>query len=413
MNLSDAMVKKILIGVAAFIVLVFIVVKIWRRSFYSYPNTKETNSSFAITSLVQTTTTPPVITVTASGHNFAANDLIFLKSTGLTGITLPSGATAPMPTINLAAISDTTSILVTVATVGSGTFTIAGTLAGTFSTANTPKAEALGYGVMNTLTTALVSCQDTYGRAIVNAGTDTTKQQDAATARTNCIKDAVSPYTRGHCMWLPQAGSSTIPVPTSGPARTAYDNYQNDIKNIQLAYVSAANRAAAGTFAGVSDTTKAGALVSAARSADITGATRKYLATVCPGFYQPGNPASADPATGTNGYLAWSVSTTVPAAGVPAFYAPVVNSNATIADADILKWAQYAGSVTFVDGTGLSSAGGIITTGTAAGQLGVASITTGGTTYTDKSTQGGTGTEYWRTAYVTGPGTYPKPSWWT
>ena len=392
MDLSSPKLRKILIFAAIFIVIVFIAVKVWRRSYYSYPNTSE-DAQVPITAMTQATGS---VTVSAAGHNFNVGDIVLLKNTGTTAITATTGV---MPTV--AATSGTPVIVATSTRGASGTFTFLGSFTGTFSTTGNPTAEAVGYGVMTALKTALVACQDTYAREIITAAAGV----NPADNRTTCIAAAVAPYTRGHCQWLPQTDGAAIPVPPSGDAKIAYDAYQNDIKTIQLAYVSTANRAAAGTFAGISDTTRASAIVSAARAADITGATQKYLATVCPGFYAPGDPAKAseDPSLG---YKAWTATTgsTAPAATVTQkqFWA---SSTGGITDASVLAWAQYARPVRFTVGTGLTATTGYLTP----------SVTSGATTYSDKSgmTGGTVGAENWRLAYANGPGTYPSPTWKT
>jgi len=384
MDLSSPRLRKILIFAAIFTVVVFIAIKIWRRSYYSYPNTSE-DAQVPITAMTQAAGS---VTVTAAGHNFKVGDIVILKNTGLTGITSTTGV---MPTV-----SGITETPVIVATAPAGTFTFAGSFTGTFSPTGSPTAEAVGYGVMTTLKSALVSCQDTYARETIN------NVAGAAANRTTCIATAVAPYTRGHCQWLPADGQP-LPVPTAGDALIAYTAYQNDIKAVQLAYVSTANRAAAGQFAGLTtNTTKANEIVSAARAADITGATQKYLATVCPGFYAPGDPAKAseDPSTGYKGWTAVSAaSDALPqtAGSQKHFYA---SSTGGITDAAVLTWAQYARTVTFTPGEGLTATTGYLAT----------SVTVSGTTYSDKSGRGATGAENWRLAYSAGPGTFPAPS---
>ena len=382
MDLSSPKLRKILIGLAIFTVIVFIAVKIWRRSYYSYPNTSE-DAQVPITAMTQAES---VVTVAAAGHNFKVGDIVLLKVTGLTF----AGTSGVMPTV-----SGATGTPVIVATVTTGvSFTFVGTFTGTF-TATGATAEAVGYGVMTALKSALVACQDIYAREVIN------NVAGAVANRTECIARAVAPYTRGHCQWLPADGQP-LPVPTAGDALIAYTAYQNDIKTIQLAYVSTANRAAAGTFAGIATTATASAIVSAARAADITGATQKYLATVCPGFYQPGDP-TATPGDPSPGYKLWTA-VSAPSDALPQtagsqkhFYA---SSTGGITDAAVLTWAQYARTVTFTAGTGLTATTGLIT----------ASISVGGTTYSDKSGRGATGAENWRLAYAAGPGTFPAPS---
>lgn len=401
MDLSSPKLKKILIFAAIFTVIVFIFVKIWRRSYYSYPNESE-DAQVPITAMVSGTPAGSV-TVTATGHKFKVGDIVLLKNTGTTAITATTGV---MPTV-----TGTTGTPVIVATVTALTsFTFLGSFTGTFNAAGSPTAESIGFGVMTTLKQALVTCQDTYATSIISGGTLAT---NAVEERKNCIARAVAPYTRNHCQWLPPAPTAaapnpTLPVPPEGAAKTAYDAYQTDIKTIQLAYVQAANRAAAGTFQGIGDQIKANMIVSAARAADISGATQKYLATVCPGFYQPGDPTIPDPSTR---YKLWTA-----VLGTAAVTAdPLIASSQThfwapstgITDVAILTWAQYARTVTFVENTGLTATTGYLS----------ASIMVGGTTYSDKSgflrTPALVGTENWRNAYTSGPGTFPVTVWAT
>jgi len=389
MDLSSPKLRKILIGLAIFTVVVFITIKIWRRSYYSYPNTSE-DAQVSITAMTSGTPAGST-TVTATGHNFKVGDIVLLKVTGLTF----AGTSGVMPTV-----SGATGTPVIVATVTIGvSFTFVGTFTGTF-TATGATAESIGYGVMTELKSALVTCQDTYATAIIAAGTNQAAKDTANTTRTFCIATAVAPYTRGHCQWLPAAGSTTIPEPqaTNPLAFAAWSTYQNDIKLIQTAYVQASNRAAAGSFAGIATTATASDIVSKARAADITGATQKYLATVCPGFYQPGDSTQPDPSPVYKTWTARQEATDSVATTVTHFYAPTTG----ITDAAIMNWAQYARTVTFTATTATVSGGLTATVGL------LAPVASGGYgpigTYTDKS-GGTTGAENWRTAYIKGPGT--------
>ena len=393
MDLSSPKLRKILIGLAIFTVVVFITIKIWRRSYYSYPNTSE-DAQVSITAMTSGTPAGST-TVTATGHNFKVGDIVLLKVAGLTF----AGTSGVMPTV-----SGATGTPVIVATVTIGvSFTFVGTFTGTF-TATGATAESIGYGVMTELKSALVTCQDTYATAIIAAGTNQAAKDTANTTRTFCIATAVAPYTRGHCQWLPAAGSTTIPEPkqaTNPLAFAAWSTYQNDIKLIQTAYVQASNRAAAGSFAGIATTATASDIVSKARAADITGATQKYLATVCPGFYQPGDSTQPDPSPGYKTWTAKQEATDSVATTVTHFYAPTTG----ITDAAIMNWAQYARTVTFTATTATVSGGLTATVGL------LAPVASGGYgpigTYTDKSGGGTTGAENWRTAYIKGPGTVP------
>jgi hypothetical protein len=365
---------------------------------------------------VTTAAGPPATVTFTAAHKFKVNDIVLLKSlpagytitsTGIAGIAAANAkdGTLGVPVIVTATNGTTLSSGLVTATSATATFTFAGTVSGTFVT-NTITAESAGYGLMTSLKTALTSCQNQYSADIIAGGA---AGSGAANTRLTCITTAISPYTRTHCQWLPQTAGASLPIPgNTDEAKPAYDAYQSNIKLIQLAYLQAANRAAAGTFSGISDTTKAIAIVNAARSADLTGATQKYLATVCPGFYQPGDPGSNDP---TTGYKNWSADITsasdTVATSAPTqkhFYASCGGAGTTctggsggISDANILTWAQFARSpVTFTTGSGLSATTALLNT----------SVVVGATTYQDKSANGGTGTENWRTAYSNGPGTF-------
>ena len=389
MDLSSPKLKKILIFAAIFTVIVFIIVKIWRRSYYSYPNTSE-DAQVMVTAM---SLASPTMTVSAPGHNFKVGDIVLLKNVGFTSFSLSANV---MPTV---AGTQGTPVIVATSTPGTS-FTFGATAAaGAYAAGGT--AESVGFGVMTTLKSNLVACQDTYARDIINGVSNVT----ANATRITCIANSVAPYTRNHCQWLPPVGG-TLPIPGSGMALTAYTAYQDNIKTIQLAYVQPANRAAAGTFSGIGSTSNASTIVSAARAADISGATQKYLATVCPGFYQPGDPAVSDPSAG---YIAWTAVLSSNVDSITStqkhFYASNPNG---ITDAAILTWAQYARPVTFVANTGLSASFGYLS----AAPNGTGNITVSGTAYSDKSGNGGNNTENWRSAYINGPGTFPvSPTW--
>jgi len=399
MDLSSPKLKKILIFAAILTVIVFIIVKIWRRSYYSYPNPAED----APVPIVGMSAAGSPVILTVISHSFKVNDIVLLKNLP-TGITVTPTLPGVMPTV--LGVQGTPAI---VRAVTATSITLDGTLAGTFTAGGNPTVEAIGFGVMTVLKAALVACQDEYATAIINAGGDNVKIAAAAGARIRCIGQAVSPYTRGHCQWLPPAPTTatpnpTLPIPSSGAEKTAYEAYQTDIKTIQLAYVSAANRAAAGSFTSfTTNKDKATDIVSAARAADISGATQKYLATVCPGFYQPGDPALSDPSAG---YKAWTaVLGTAAATADPLatatqkhFWAPSTG----ITDAAILTWAQYARVVTFAENEGLTANG--------AGYL--SGLNIAGKTDMSGNTGGVANAQNWRSAYTNGPGTFPlSPAW--
>jgi hypothetical protein len=132
-----------------------------------------------------------------------------------------------------------------------------------------------------TLNTQLQTCQAAYSQAILAGTAETTAK---ATLKT-CVSDKVSTYIQTKCLYTngiqPGAAGGGPSTPASTAAWTAY---QANIRAIRDAYIPQVNAADDATFPL--------ALIQAARKADLTGATRQYLATVCPsttgpGFYTP------------------------------------------------------------------------------------------------------------------------------
>lgn len=128
----------------------------------------------------------------------------------------------------------------------------------------------------------LQTCQTAYSTAI-SAGTPAATAQ--ATLKT-CVSGHVTTYIQSKCTYTNgiQPGATD-----GGPATTAttaaWTAYQANITTIRDAYVPLVDAAATDTACPLT-------LVQAARKADLTGATRKYLTTVCPsttsaGFYTP------------------------------------------------------------------------------------------------------------------------------
>jgi hypothetical protein len=154
----------------------------------------------------------------------------------------------------------------------------------------------------------------------------------------NAINTRVNTYVTSKC----GAASGTAPPSTDAAATTAWNTYQANLGKIQGAYLVINNNASAAT-------NPTSEQVIAARKADISGATRKYLATRCPNFYKT---ESTDP---TATYTAWTLveaGTTAPANG---FFKPNVTTG------NISSWAGYAArtkstsaSFTVQPGTGVA-----------------------------------------------------------
>lgn len=141
----------------------------------------------------------------------------------------------------------------------------------------------------------LQGIQNTYNEEIIAAGTNTASIIAAEQKRSDDVRGAVNSYVGSKC---PDATASSKGAVTA-PNQTKWDTYQSDLNNIQQAYVGLLATPSATGY-----TNTAGHVI-AARKADITGATRKYIASVCPDFYKPST--GSDP---TASYLQWNYAAT-------------------------------------------------------------------------------------------------------
>ena len=181
----------------------------------------------------------------------------------------------------------------------------------------------------------IISCQSTYNTANATATTDATRTT-IMTTFTDCVRSNVGIYVDTKCKWITLDPSAATNA--SAGEITAYGTYVTDSNNIQAAYADLVTKASVNSAD--APTTE---IVNAALKADITGATRKYLATVCPNYFKT---SSGDP---TSTYSSWSVVTgaTAPAAGLYGFYA----SGGKITKAAVDAWAAKAARYTTSDAT--------------------------------------------------------------
>lgn len=175
----------------------------------------------------------------------------------------------------------------------------------------------------NLLSSDLQGYQDTYNLAMigVNAMSEgtakTTAMMTAETTLSTAINNRVGRYVTDKC---PEVSSGT--VPTDATKVPFWNTYQSDLAKVQQAYYTVVG-AATPTSAPPSEQ------VLAARKADISGATRKYIATVCPNFYKT---TTADPSTG---YTTWAYVATGTASANGLLGSDVTPANVT-------TWAGYA-----------------------------------------------------------------------
>ena len=383
-SLSDSTLRKILIGTVVAIIVLFVVAKIIQKSFYVYPNTKEEQGPIDITAITVGTTTT---FTTASAHGFAAGEIVLVKPKGGTasGVTFTLSGSAKAFANEIDPV--TGGFVFVVETVTATAFTVTVQSAGTYA-ASSLSVEAAGKGVMTTLKTKLNDCQIAHFNS-------SAADKDAILA--TCISSNVAIYVTGHCKYLPSGGGVlTAPANTDVYASGLYTAYLANLTTVKNAYAQAFVNVTNKTFgAGVSGvisaamnpasgtTSPASVIVNAAYAADVFHVLRKYIASVCPGFYAPSLSTATDP---TPLYLTW-------AAGA-ALTGNVRFTASLITDTNILTWAQYAVSnpSTAVDPVTVTP---LINANIASGTL------------TDKSASGGANAQNWRKAMYAGPGTTP------
>ena len=139
-----------------------------------------------------------------------------------------------------------------------------------------------------TLRTDLTACETAYSTEYIAANGNAAAITAATTKLRTCVTNKVSAYVQLKCPYTNgEEPGTTNGGPASASKTAAWNAYQADIRSIRIAYsayILAPSDATNPTLRDVD--------VQAARKADLTGATRKYLATVCPatsgpGFYTP------------------------------------------------------------------------------------------------------------------------------
>lgn len=229
----------------------------------------------------------------------------------------------------------------------------------------------------------IVQCQVTYNTANIYATAET--RPALLTTFTECVRSNVTGYVDTKCVWVsndPTTVGAVVGNTTTTSAHvTAYNQYTSDTRAIQAAYMDLLTRATATATA----TTPALSVVNAGLKADLTGATRRYLATVCTDYFKtPTNDL-------TSTYSSWSVAPSASAAPTAySFYA----SGGKITKAQVDTWAAKAADYT-VDAT------------TSEFTVGTPYLASGSTYMSDSTFSG---VKNWEIARDNGPGTInPQP----
>lgn len=336
-------------------------------------NSPVTVSSTLTNSTITYATATGFTVTTASAHNLYVGALVSIQGTGMT--TLDSQAT----TITVGTAPNAVSIpgpltTYTVVSVPSSTTYTFAAPTGVTTAPTTPGMTVIASGIPTPFSIT-VTDQFTFTYTVPTAPTGIPSNGyafDASNAavmaayavKDACLTTAVTTYMTNKCPYT----TDPTQVPTSGTALTAYNQYQTDLTTINNAYLVVVQNPG----------TVSAAQYNAARKADITIATRKYLATVCTGFYAP--QSGTDPGTTYQGY-------TLAPASTNGF------DPSQITSANIATWAQYAATDPTVATSSLTTP-----------------LTTGSTSWTKANAAG---LQNWQVARYAGPGTVPQPTWGT
>lgn len=143
------------------------------------------------------------------------------------------------------------------------------------------------------LTTAIAACTTYYRTALQQGSSDSTPPKNV------CIQNAVNTYFSAKCPFVVNgtAPSSTSIPPASQTALDAYSKYIGVAQTGASPTLSVTAGGESGAVTGSSGYISLGMgtlpnsltsdIVTRARKADLTGPTRKYIATACPNFYTP------------------------------------------------------------------------------------------------------------------------------
>ena len=231
----------------------------------------------------------------------------------------------------------------------------------------------------------LVACETTYINTMNSPNPDRTAADATLEA---CITSNVVSYYNSRCPFLPvspngspaftnlTAGSSGTGIPIGGSSNVAYIAYKADIDAINAVYTPLIS--AAGQTYSVN-------VMQAARKADFTGATRKYIATLCPDIY-----SSTGSTTLTTKHMGWTSSASQ--SSTYGFQGSLVTKER------IWNWAIHAGQAPAVTDTTY--------TAPTVPLLGPPTLASGTTCNTSDYLTGSLNSiPYWQLAADNGPGT--------
>lgn len=208
-------------------------------------------------------------------------------------------------------------------------------------------AAAVSTSAYTTYVTGITNCNQVYSAAMIAAGTDATQQSAAGTAKTTCIEGITRTYLKSRCLAVdtdPNVQNDTTLSKAYGENYTKVKSaFTTDITNIRSAFLNIfSNPPTSGWPVALSsstvnvepnDTTPTDFtqyVIKKARDAAIAGATRKYIASLCPEYFK-----TNDKGDSTNAFKAWTY--------------PAVSTDATgalkpqVTAQQVIDWAKRAG----------------------------------------------------------------------
>ena len=180
MDLSSPKLRKILVGVAILVVVIFIVIRFFRRSYYSYPNTSE-QGSFTISAATMSAGSPALATfTTTSPHGFSVGDLVYIS--GVTSVTYTEPVTGYPPGAGSPVLPSGGSAVYLVSASGS-TFAVKAT--GTTVVLTSAAVKSIVQPAMDKMNnTDLLGCQTQYATDLISATSTLTGSTSQSIIRT-------------------------------------------------------------------------------------------------------------------------------------------------------------------------------------------------------------------------------------
>jgi hypothetical protein len=183
-----------------------------------------------------------------------------------------------------------------------------------------------------TVSSNIVSCQSEYNTRNATATTDAERTTLLNTFN-ECVRSNVSGYVDFKCKWVNL--DATAANNASATEQSAFNQYTTDTNAVQGAY--------ADLFTRTTDPAATN-ILNAALKADLTGATRRYLSTVCSGYFKSNvNGTVSDPSTTFSG---WTVKTAGAGTTAPTTYSFWAGTTGKITQAAVDTWAAKAASYT-------------------------------------------------------------------